>query len=497
MSRPQPLFVFDSVFAVDLQNEPHASSWAKGDDKDWGHAAERLGNHVLRKCSRLLIFVEGVGYEPGSKGMDNAGDGIWWGENLHGVKMQPVALDDQSKLVYSPHTYGPSVYAQGYFSDRGFPGNMGAIWKSRFDFVREQTGCPVVIGEMGGFYTGKDKVWQDWAIGYMRDNGLGVFYFALGPESDDTGGLLDADYISLDERKLALLAQLPSTEVGPLHVENAFPAPPPIPMPPPMPPPPRPSPPPQPPPPGPAPPPHPFPPPPPPPAPPPKPSIPTSSSVIATAILRSHAKPPPPAPPWRSAVFAHAHLGLPPPPPAVSHSTGASASPRDSQQHSSGLALDRIQETVQEQVAALASRIGPEDASGRAITEIGLIALLCLSVTLVVVCLGLGAFYLLFLRTAKTGNKAATRRARRRQQQRLKAADDDHGDDDDDLESEEARRKEGFMYVENAISASLQHITDMKDKIDQADETARRATLKNAMPQSCPEHVPEPELVTL
>jgi len=41
-----------NVFAVDLQNEPHASSWAKHNDRtDWGRAAERLGDHVLSKCA--------------------------------------------------------------------------------------------------------------------------------------------------------------------------------------------------------------------------------------------------------------------------------------------------------------------------------------------------------------------------------------------------------------------------------------------------------------
>ena len=37
-----------NVFAVDLMNEPHAASWGKGQgaSSDWGHAAERIGNHV-------------------------------------------------------------------------------------------------------------------------------------------------------------------------------------------------------------------------------------------------------------------------------------------------------------------------------------------------------------------------------------------------------------------------------------------------------------------
>ena len=37
-----------NVFAVDLQNEPHASSWAKNPSTDWNKAAERIGN---RECN--------------------------------------------------------------------------------------------------------------------------------------------------------------------------------------------------------------------------------------------------------------------------------------------------------------------------------------------------------------------------------------------------------------------------------------------------------------
>ena len=77
-----------------------------------------------------------------------------------------MQLSNPSRLVYAPHTYGPSVYAQKYFGDRGFPNNMAAIWNARFAFLVD-TGSPVIIGEMGGFYTGKDRVWQDWAFSFM------------------------------------------------------------------------------------------------------------------------------------------------------------------------------------------------------------------------------------------------------------------------------------------------------------------------------------------
>ena len=52
--------------------------------------------------------------------------------------------------------------------------NMKQIWEEHFAFVQAKTGVPLVIGEMGGFYTDKDKVWQDWAFGLMKERGIGA-----------------------------------------------------------------------------------------------------------------------------------------------------------------------------------------------------------------------------------------------------------------------------------------------------------------------------------
>lgn len=207
-----------NVFAVDLMNEPHEASWGKGyDDKsDWGHAAERIGNHVLKQCPRWLIMVEGVGYSPGAPGMDDSSQGIWWGENLKGAETQPVRLTDPTKLVYSPHTYGPGTFMQSYFQSWEFPNNMAAIWDSRFGFLAKQHTAPVVMGELGGFYNGKDRQWQDAAIAYLVERGIGLFYFCIQPTSSDTGGILKDDWTTPQEEKLKLLSALPSTDVAAL-----------------------------------------------------------------------------------------------------------------------------------------------------------------------------------------------------------------------------------------------------------------------------------------
>ena len=208
-----------NVFAADLQNEPHSASWGKGLPTDWNKAAEQIGDHVSSLCPRWMIMVEGVGYTPGAPGADDPGMGIWWGENLVGTNVAPVHLKNQDKLVYSPHVYGPSVYMQSYFRSPFFPNNMPAIWMQHFAFAQEKTGRPIVIGEFGGNYVDADRVWQDWAIPYIMEKGFGLFYFALNPDSKDTGGLVpqpdwnDPPPGSPEALKLEALSQLPSTDV--------------------------------------------------------------------------------------------------------------------------------------------------------------------------------------------------------------------------------------------------------------------------------------------
>lgn len=111
-----------NVFGVDLQNEPYKASWGKDAATDWSLAAARLGNHVLSRCPRWMVFVEGVGAWPGAAGATQEQArtaGIWWGENLRGARQSPVRLARPDKLVYSPHTWGPSVFLQPRFRARG------------------------------------------------------------------------------------------------------------------------------------------------------------------------------------------------------------------------------------------------------------------------------------------------------------------------------------------------------------------------------------------
>ena len=210
-----------NVFAIDIKNEPHGTaSW--GDNNaatDWRLAATEMTNHVLASQVPWLIFIEGVGNGnvPGADTTHNA----WWGGNMMGVDSNPIQPNvTQSKVVYSPHSYGPSVHRQPYHPPHvavgegasAFPGNLRAIWETHFGFLVSEgqpSDAAVVLGEWGGHFTGDDALYQhefaDWLVEKrMHSN----FYWCLNPNSGDTGGLLADDWITPVTGKLDLLDRI-------------------------------------------------------------------------------------------------------------------------------------------------------------------------------------------------------------------------------------------------------------------------------------------------
>ncbi|KAL1524626.1 hypothetical protein AB1Y20_019514 [Prymnesium parvum] len=234
-----------NLFAFDLRNEPFLAHWGKPRDFEatgyaanerWDTVAARLGNEIQKACPRVLVMVEGVA---GFVSMpDDAssmlpavigeqiipGIGTWWGENLRGVLKNPVHLDAASdKVVYSPHTYGPSVYNQKQFGASDFPDNLNSIWDQQFGFIAKQGIAPIVIGEWGGkyhddpdsIYGSKDRIWHGQLLQYIAENRIaGSFYWAYNPTSSDTGGLIwDWYNMEPDQQKVGLLSRLASTKI--------------------------------------------------------------------------------------------------------------------------------------------------------------------------------------------------------------------------------------------------------------------------------------------
>lgn len=196
------------VIGVDPKNEPHgAATWGTGNPAtDWNRAAERAAAAVGGVAPHWLVFVEGIEQNPSC----SANDGEFWGENLEPLACTPLAIPTD-RLVLSPHTYGPDVFAQPYFDEPAFPANMAAIWDRRFGrFVA--AGHAVIIGEFGGKYgegDPRDVDWQDALVDYLMGKGIdSAFYWTWNPNSGDTGGILRDDWSTAREDKLALLARL-------------------------------------------------------------------------------------------------------------------------------------------------------------------------------------------------------------------------------------------------------------------------------------------------
>ena len=76
--------------------------------------------------------------------------------------------------------YGPAIYdGMSYFKKGDFPDNMPAVWDDHYG--RRGGDAPIVIGETGGSYEGKDRQWQDRLIQYAAERGIGVFCALLPP----------------------------------------------------------------------------------------------------------------------------------------------------------------------------------------------------------------------------------------------------------------------------------------------------------------------------
>lgn len=193
---------FTNVVGIDLANEPHGATWAQ-----WSSLASQGAQAVLAVNPNIQIWVEGVGNASASGGL-----GANWGQNL--FEAAAIAGVPANRLVFSPHSYGPSVAAQSYFSDSSYPANMPGIWDTLFGHLIGQ-GFTVVSGEFGGHYTTSstpaqnDKLWQDSYVTYLINRNMkNNFYWAVNPNSGDTGGVLLDDWLTWDNGKLLLLQRL-------------------------------------------------------------------------------------------------------------------------------------------------------------------------------------------------------------------------------------------------------------------------------------------------
>lgn len=190
-----------TVIGADLHNEPHGpATWGDGNPgTDWRAAAQRAGNAVLQANPDWLIFVEGIEHQ--------GDDWYWWGGNLSLAGQLPVELSVPNKLVYEAHDYGPGVSTQKWFQASDFPLNLAGIWHSHWAYLKLTGVAPVLVGEFGGRSVGDDTEgqWQRSLVTYLQSNNLDYTYWCWNPNSGDTGGVLNDDWTTLNQAKMAIL----------------------------------------------------------------------------------------------------------------------------------------------------------------------------------------------------------------------------------------------------------------------------------------------------
>ncbi len=218
----------DTILGYDLKNEPHgkgqegtaAAKWdASTDENNWAYAATRCANAILEVNPNALIFVEGVEQHLRSDRFtwgqpDSQSDPpyypAWWGGNLRGVRDYPIVPDSgTSQIVYSPHDYGPSVWPQTWF-DKDFTTQtlLDDYWYDTWAFIGEEDIAPLLIGEWGGHMDGaENEKWMTLLRDYMIDNHINHTFWCLNPNSGDTEGLLEYDFLSWDTVKYGMFEE--------------------------------------------------------------------------------------------------------------------------------------------------------------------------------------------------------------------------------------------------------------------------------------------------
>jgi endoglucanase len=199
-----------NVIGADLYNEPHDNACWGCDDPavDWRAAAQEAGNAIHAIEPQWLIFVEGVEHADGASCDSPDATGCnWWGGNLGQADEEPIVLDQPGKVVYSSHEYATSVFRQQWFDDPQFPANMPGIWDAFWGDLERNGIAPVMVGEFGSKLEADiDKVWMKALLTYLDEIDAGFTYWSFNPNSGDTGGVLEDDWVTVDQEKMALLA---------------------------------------------------------------------------------------------------------------------------------------------------------------------------------------------------------------------------------------------------------------------------------------------------
>jgi hypothetical protein len=106
-----------------------------------------------------------------------------------------------------------SVFNQPWFSDPNYPNNLPAVWDAYWGYLYRQNLAPVWLGEFGSrLQTTSDQQWYQQMTAYLADTtststlagaqGIGWTWWSWNPNSGDTGGIVQDDWLTVNQNKV-------------------------------------------------------------------------------------------------------------------------------------------------------------------------------------------------------------------------------------------------------------------------------------------------------
>lgn len=202
----QKFAVHPGVMALEIKNEPHGDMTLDEYEK---HCA-RVISHILEMTANKyqgLFFIGGVQIGHGPWG------GAFGGGKELGITLEASGVLSRvsSRVVFTPHIYGPDVRGPSVQGEDGLDmeERFGFIWNlpnhwNQSVIIPTEFGGSMKPGSMDMVYF---TMWKE----YMFSKGMttGAFFWTLPQTSGDTGGLIVGDeWRSLDANKLSFLELL-------------------------------------------------------------------------------------------------------------------------------------------------------------------------------------------------------------------------------------------------------------------------------------------------
>lgn len=198
-----------AIMGLEIKNEPHGLCTTS----DFHHHCARVITAIGERFEGLY-FVDGTS--------QSSEDKPPWGGTF---EMISHSCDDDAlcklgmfdRLVFAPHVYGPDVRGD----DALLEGDE--VFEKRFGFLKRHPffhGSAIIVTEFGGHMLEEDGRYYDKWKAYMDTVNLttGAFFWTFPPSSEDTGGMLDDNWDSINTDKSNFLTSIqptPSTLCSP------------------------------------------------------------------------------------------------------------------------------------------------------------------------------------------------------------------------------------------------------------------------------------------